>query len=229
MNWVFTPPAPSYLEVVDSTARFPVQRVFCVGRNYAEHAQEMGHSGREDPFFFCKPAQVILPISTDGKGVMPYPSQTQNLQHEVELVVALAQGGSDLSVAQAAQSIYGYAVGLDMTRRDLQAQAKELGRPWELGKSFDAAAIIGPIVPNTQLVDSGDIRLYINDELRQQGDLNQMIWPVAEAIAFLSRYITLLPGDVLMTGTPAGVSTIHKGDKLRAEIAGFQPLHISVQ
>jgi len=229
MNWIFTPPAPSYLEVVDSTARFPVQRVFCVGRNYAEHAQEMGHSGREDPFFFCKPAQVILPIGSDGKGVMPYPSQTNNLQHEVELVVALAQGGRDLSTAQAAQAIYGYAVGLDMTRRDLQAQAKELGRPWELGKSFDAAAIIGPIAPTTQVLDSGDIRLYINDELRQQGNLNQMIWPVAEAIAFLSRYITLLPGDVLMTGTPAGVSTIHKGDQLRAEIDGFAPLHISVK
>lgn len=229
MSWVFTPPAPSYLEVVGTTDRYPIQRVFCVGRNYVEHAKEMGHTGREDPFFFCKSAQSVLTVDSSGNSVMPYPSQTKNLQHEVELVVALKQGGANLSVAEAAQCIYGYAIGLDMTRRDLQTEAKELGRPWELGKSFDAAALIGPVQPNSALLDSGDIRLYVNDELRQQGDLNQLIWPIAEALAFLSRYITLLPGDVLMTGTPAGVSTLQSGDIMRAEINGLEPIQVRIE
>lgn len=229
MDWVFTPPASGSLEVVGTTAYYPIQRVFCVGRNYVEHAQEMGHSGREDPFFFCKPAQSVLAVDNTGNSVMPYPSQTNNLQHEVELVVALKRGGANLSVDEAAQCIYGYAIGLDMTRRDLQAQAKELGRPWELGKSFDAAALIGPIHPNTQLLNSGDIRLFINDELRQQGNLNQLIWPIAEAIAFLSRYITLLPGDLLMTGTPAGVSTVGPGDLMRAEIEGLDAISVRIE
>ncbi len=229
MNWVFTPPAPSSLPVVGTDACYPVQRVFCVGRNYVEHAKEMGHTGREDPFFFCKAAQSVLPVDNTGNSVMPYPSKTQNLQHEVELVVALQKGGANLSPAEVAQCIYGYAVGLDMTRRDLQSQAKDLGRPWEFGKSFDASALIGPVHPTSQLLETGAIRLYVNDQLRQEGDINQLIWPVAEAIAYLSQYVTLLPGDVIMTGTPAGVSAVEAGDVMRAEIEGFESIQVRIE
>lgn len=228
MDWVFTPPVANSLAVVGTDARFPVQRVFCVGRNYVEHAKEMGHTGREDPFFFCKSAHNLLAVDNSGESVMPYPTHTNNLQHEVELVVALQSGGSNLSVAEAAKAIYGYAVGLDMTRRDLQAQAKDLGRPWEFGKSFDDSALIGPVYPNQQLIDEGDIRLYVNDELRQQGNINQLIWPIAEAISFLSQYVTLVPGDLIMTGTPAGVSAVIPGDRMRAEIEGFEPIQVRI-
>lgn len=231
MTWVFTPPNPAALVVVGTTALFPVQRVFCVGRNYVEHAKEMGHSGREDPFFFCKPAQAVLSVDDTGNSVMPYPTKTTNLHHEVELVVALAAGGTNLSTEQAAEAIYGYAIGMDMTRRDLQSTAKDLGRPWELGKAFEASALIGPIhcKADTGLLIEGAITLHINDELRQQGDLNQLIWSAAESIAYLSQYFTLLPGDVLMTGTPAGVGAVQPGDHMRAHIAGLGQIQMTVK
>lgn len=231
MEWVFTPPAPIALAVAGTSARYPVQRVFCVGRNYVEHAQEMGHSGREDPFFFCKPAQAIVNIDASTRSEMPYPPQTSDLHHEVELVVALAKGGQDLTVEQAAEAIYGYAIGLDMTRRDLQAEAKKLGRPWELGKAFDASALIGPLHPieQTGLLTQGRIVLDVNGQIRQKGDLSQLIWNVAESIAYLSRYFTLLPGDILMTGTPAGVAAVVSGDTMTATIEGLGLVQVTVK
>lgn len=230
MNWVFTPPQAVTLPVIDTDAQFPLQRVFCVGRNYLEHAQEMGHSGREDPFFFCKSAQVVKVVDDSGNSQMAYPSQTTDLHHEVELVVALKNGGQKLSIDQAVEAIYGYAIGVDMTRRDLQAQAKKQGRPWEVGKAFDASALIGPIYPKekTGLLTEGAITLSVNDQIRQQGNLSQLIWNVAESIADLSRYFTLLPGDVLMTGTPAGVGAVQKGDQLCAKIQGLGQIKVTI-
>lgn len=230
MSWVFTPPPAIGLTVVGSQARFPLQRVFCVGRNYAEHAQEMGHSGREDPFFFCKSAQVVVAADESAAVQIPYPAQTVDLHHEVELVVALGQGGVNLSTEQAFAAIYGYAIGLDMTRRDLQAKLKEQGRSWEISKAFDASAVIGPVYPISQTgaLDTGAIHLTVNDELRQQGDFSQLIWSVAESIAYLSHYFTLLPGDVLMTGTPAGVGAVQVGDVMIATIEGLGQLEVTV-
>ena len=230
MAWVFTPPPASGLTVIGSQARFPLQRVFCVGRNYAEHAQEMGHSGREDPFFFCKSAQVVVAAYESAVAHIPYPAQSTELHHEVELVVALAKGGANLSTAQAFEAIYGYAIGLDMTCRDLQAQLKAQGRPWEISKAFDASAVIGPVYPISQTgaLSAGAISLSVQGELRQRGDLSQLIWSVAEAIAYLSRYVTLLPGDVLMTGTPAGVGAVQSGDRMQAQIAGLGQLEVVV-
>lgn len=231
MNWVFTPVEMTALPVQAEEAKFPLQRVYCVGRNYVEHAQEMGHSGRDDPFFFSKPAQVVLKIDDSGQSVMPYPTQTQDMHHEVELVVALKKGGKDLTVEQALECIYGYAIGIDMTRRDLQAEAKKQGRPWETSKAFDCAALIGPIhkIEQTGVLTQGEIALYVNDQVRQKGDLSQLIWNVAESIAFLSRYFTLLPGDVLMTGTPAGVGPVQPGDHLKATISGLGQVQVTVR
>lgn len=230
MNWVFTPPSISYLPVIGTEAKFPLQRVFCVGRNYIEHAQEMGHTGREDPFFFCKSAQVVQIVDDSGQSQMPYPSQTTELHHEVELVVALKKGGKNLSIEQAIEAIYGYAIGLDMTQRDLQAIAKKQGRPWETAKAFDASALIGPLHAKEQtgLLNQGAITLAVNDQVRQQGDLSQLIWNVAESIAFLSRYFTLVPGDVLMTGTPAGVGAVKSGDQLSAKIEGLGEIKVLI-
>lgn len=229
MSWVFTPSPVAGLTVQNTEARFPLQRVFCVGRNYAEHAQEMGHSGREDPFFFCKSAQVVAAADADSITI-PYPSHTSNLHHEVELVVALEKGGANLTTEQAAEAIYGYAIGLDMTRRDVQDGLKKQGRPWEIAKAFDASAVIGPVHPRSQTgaLEQGDIRLEVNGELRQQGDLSQMIWKAAEAIAYLSQYITLLPGDVLMTGTPAGVGAVVAGDVMMASVEGLGQLEVRI-
>lgn len=231
MSWVITAPQTSSLTVEGTNDRFPLQRVFCVGRNYAEHAQEMGHSGREDPFFFCKSAQVVQEIDNSGTSQMLYPSETNEVHHEVELVVALQGGGQNLTVEQAANAIYGYAIGLDMTRRDLQAVAKKHSRPWEISKAFDASALIGPIHPKaeTGLLTRGSISLDVNAELRQQGDLSQLIWNAAEAIAYLSRYFTLLPGDVLMTGTPAGVGAVERGDHLVARIEGLGEVQLFIK
>lgn len=223
------PPAVT-LAVHDNAARFPVRRVYCVGRNYAEHAREMGESGREPPFFFSKPADSVLNIATGTEGLLPYPSQTQDLHHEVELVVALGAGGRDLTVEQAASAVWGYAIGLDMTRRDLQAQAKKAGRPWDTAKGFDHAAPIGPVHPlsATGVLKTGSIRLTINGQLRQSGDLSDMIWSVPEAIAYLSTLFELKAGDLLYTGTPAGVGTVNKGDHLVAEIQGLGTMQLRI-
>ena len=199
---------------------FPVRRIYCVGRNYADHAREMGSDpDREPPFFFSKPADSVLTEGAD----LPYPPGTAALDHEIELVVALRSGGADIPVESALDHVWGYAVGLDMTRRDLQAEAKKAGRPWDMAKGFDHSAPIGLLVPAAQVTtpDRGAITLQVNGTLRQQGDLSQMLWSVAESIAYLSRFIRLAAGDLIFTGTPAGVGKILRGDLLEGAVEGI--------
>ena len=212
--------------VAGSDAQFPVRRIFCVGRNYAEHAREMGgNPEREPPFFFMKPADAIV---TNGR--MDYPSRTADLQHEIELVLALARGGRDIPATAALDCVFGYAVGLDMTRRDVQAELKAKGRSWEMGKAFDQSAPISPIVPAARIghPQRGAITLAVNSQSRQHGDLADMIWPVADIIANLSGYVTLLPGDLIFTGTPAGVGRVERGDRLEGEIEGVGALSVTI-
>jgi fumarylpyruvate hydrolase len=203
-----------------------VRRVYCVGRNYAEHAREMGHDpDREEPFFFQKAPDALV---LDGR--FPYPSGTKDVHHEVELVVALAKGGRDIPVERALDCIYGYAVGLDMTRRDLQAVAKKAGRPWEVGKSFDGSAPIAPLVPAARIghPTSGAIWVDVNGERRQTGDLGQLIWHIDETISYLSGLFELAPGDLIFTGTPAGVSAVKPGDQMHAHVDGVGDLRVEV-
>jgi len=224
-DYVFDPPPQAALAVAGSDARFPVRRVFCVGRNYADHAREMGHDpDREPPFFFTKPADAVT-----GAGSVPYPPLTADLHHEVELVVALGAGGADLDEAASSAAIWGWAVGIDLTRRDLQAEAKAMARPWCWAKAFDASAPCGPLLPaagSDWRPDRGAISLAVNGETRQEGDLAQMIWRVPEIIAAASRAVALRPGDVIFTGTPAGVGPAVRGDRLAARIEGLPPLDI---
>ncbi len=229
MNLVIPLPAPTLVPVLGGGS-FPVHRIYCVGRNYAEHAQEMGFSGREPPFFFLKPADTVVPVPVGEAGHIAYPSLTQDLHHEVELVVAIGRGGHRIAAADAAQHIYGYAVGLDMTRRDLQAQMKQQGRPWCIGKAFEQSAPIGPIVPRVQTgpLNSGDISLQVNDQPRQKGDLSQLIWTVDEVIEQLSQAWTLQPGDLIFTGTPAGVGAVQRGDVMQACVAHLPMLRVQV-
>jgi fumarylpyruvate hydrolase len=209
---------------------FPVRRIYCVGRNYVEHAQEMGFTGREPPFFFMKPADAVVPVAEGETGVIEYPSLTKNLHHEIELVVAIGVGGHNIAAADAFKHIYGYAVGLDMTRRDLQGEAKKLGRPWCIGKGFDQSAPIGPIHPvaETGELTRGAITLSVNGQLRQSGDLSQLIWSVAETIEHLSMAWALAPGDLVFTGTPAGVAAVVAGDVMEGAIAGVGGLRVAV-
>jgi fumarylpyruvate hydrolase len=229
MAFVFPPPQPVSVPVLNGL-RFAVHRVYCVGRNYADHAIEMGHSGREPPFFFMKPADAVVSDGIAGEVRIEYPSLTAQLHHEVELVVAIGCGGRDIAAADATRHVYGYAVGLDMTRRDLQSEMKKQGRPWCIGKAFEQSAPVGTIVPR---VDSGElfagpITLAVNGQLRQQGDLSGMIWRVSETIEQLSRAWTLQPGDLIFTGTPAGVAAVRPGDRLHACVAGLPPLDVVV-
>jgi fumarylpyruvate hydrolase len=230
MQTVFPPQPPTLVPVAGTDAAFPVRRVYCVGRNYAEHAKEMGFTGREDPFFFCKPADAILYVPEGETGEMPYPSRTSNLHYEAELVVALGSGGRDLSVEEAARCIYGYAVGLDMTRRDLQGEAKKLGRPWEVGKAFDYGAPMGPIHPaeRTGVLEKGAISLEVNGEQRQKSDISQMIWGIAESISYLSGLFELKAGDLIFTGTPEGVGPVVPGDVMTAAVEGVGTLRVKV-
>ena len=224
MSYVF-PPAPQVsVAVAGSDARFPVRRVYCVGRNYADHAKEMGADTREPPFFFSKPADALVP----GGGEVAYPLATSNLQHEVELVVALGKGGSNIPLEQALGCVFGYAVGFDLTKRDLQQRAKDKGHPWDMGKGFDQGGPIGAIQPVSAVGHPahGAVWLKVNGELRQNGDLEQMSWKVAEVIANLSTYVALAPGDLIFTGTPAGVSTIVRGDVIEGGVAGVGELQI---
>ena len=222
MNYVFPPAPPTSVPVAGSAARFPVRRVYCVGRNYADHAKEMGADTREPPFFFSKPADALVP----GGGDVAYPPATGNLQHEVELVVALGRGGANIPAAEALDCVFGYAVGFDLTRRDLQQRSKEKGHPWDMGKGFDQSAPIGDIQPVAAIghPERGAIWLKVNGELRQDGSLARMAWKVAEVIANLSTYVALAPGDLIFTGTPAGVSTIVRGDTLEGGIDGVGEL-----
>jgi len=229
-RFVFAPSPVVSLPVVGSDARFPVRRVFCVGRNYAEHAREMGFTGREAPFFFCKPADALLPVADGATGAMSYPSRTRDLHYEMELVVALGQGGRDIPVEQAGDCIWGYALGLDMTRRDLQGEAKKQGRPWEVGKAFDQSGPIGPVYPRSavRLDDKAVISLNVNGERRQLSDLSQMIWNVPEIITSLSSLFELRPGDLIFTGTPEGVGAVQVGDVLVGKVDGLGELRVAI-
>ena len=230
MNSVIPMPAVPAVPVVGGGV-FPVRRIYCVGRNYVEHAQEMGFSGREPPFFFMKPGDAVVPVAEGETGVIDYPSLTQNLHHEIELVVAIGTGGRNIAAAEAFQHIYGYAVGLDMTRRDLQGEMKKQGRPWCIGKGFDQSAPIGPIHPAaaTGELSRGAITLDVNGQRRQSGDLGQLIWSVAETIEHLSAAWTLAPGDLVFTGTPAGVAAVVAGDVMAGAIEGLGSLRVAVR
>ena len=205
--------------IAGSPERFPVHRIYCVGRNYADHAKEMGSSGREPPFFFFKPADAVFNVAADTTQDWPYPSLTNDLHHEVELVVAIAKGGKNISVDQARQHIWGYAIGLDMTRRDIQAAMKKEGKPWCIAKGFDHGAPIGPLTPieSTGEITSGPISLKVNGEVRQTGDISDMSWNISEVIAHISNAWELKAGDLIYTGTPAGVAAVKRGDVLTAE------------
>ena len=221
-------PAPVHsLPIQGEQARFPVNRIFCVGRNYSEHAREMGHNpDREPPFFFMKPASAIV---ADG-GEFAYPTLSSDVHHEIELVVALKTGGANIAAADALGHVYGYAVGLDMTRRDLQSEAKKMGRPWDTGKAFDGSAPCGELVPVAKAGHpaKGEIRLDVNGAQRQVGDLADMIWNVPDTIAYLSTLFTLQPGDLIFTGTPAGVAAVQRGDRMRGTVAGVGALEVAV-
>jgi len=228
VKYTFPPATPHTLAVVGSEDRFPVNRIFCVGRNYAAHAREMGQDEREPPFFFMKPANAAVDASAEV--TIPYPSMTSNFHHEVELVVAIGKGGANVSMEQAESLVFGYAVGLDMTRRDLQFAARDKGRPWEFGKSFDASAPIGAITPiaKSGALKGGAIALTVNGASKQSSDLGLMIWSVAESIAYLSKYEALQPGDVIMTGTPEGVGAVKAGDVMHARIDGLEEITVKV-
>ena len=225
------PPAPQASVPVAGTAdRFPVHRIYCVGRNYAEHAKEMGFTGREPPFFFMKPADAVLPVAAGETGRMPYPTLTANLHQEIELVVAIGKGGAGIKAQDALQHIWGYAVGLDMTRRDLQNDMKKQGRPWCIGKGFEASAPIGPITPVAQAgdVEKAAIWLQVNGADRQRSNVDQLIWNIAETIEHLSAAWTLQPGDLIFTGTPEGVGAVVRGDVLEGGIDGLGSLRVAL-
>lgn len=222
----FTPPPVSALPISGTTALYPVRRVYCVGRNYAAHAVEMGHDpDRDPPFFFQK-----NPDNLDPSGEFPYPAMSRDVHHEVELAVMLKSGGCRIPFEEAERHIFGYALAIDMTRRDLQAQQKKLGRPWEIAKAFEHSAPVGPIFPITEtgLLIAGEITLSVNGELRQKGDINQMIWNVPEIISYVSDYFELTAGDVIFTGTPSGVGSIEKGDLIEASAKKLGSFRVKV-
>jgi fumarylpyruvate hydrolase len=224
--YVITPPPQATIAVVGSDKVFPVRRIWCVGRNYVEHIREMGQDERLPPFYFAKPADAVVP---DGATV-PYPSLTKDMHHEVELVVALKSGGRNIKVDKALDTIWGYGVGIDLTRRDLQIASRNQQRPWEIGKAFDASAPCGPLRPATEIghPGKGRITLKCNGKVRQDGDLDQMIWNTPEIIANLSEMVELVPGDIIMTGTPSGVAATVAGDKLECEIEGVGKLTVTI-
>ena len=230
MSYVFPPaPAPS-VPVVGTEAQFPVHRIYCVGRNYEEHAKEMGFTGREPPFFFMKPADAIVVAPPGATTPLPYPSLTTNLHHEIELVVAIGKGGKNIAAADALSHIYGYAVGLDMTRRDLQNDMKKQGRPWSIGKGFDHSAPIGPITPAAQAGDVGKagIWLQVNGVDRQRSNVAQLIWNIAETIEHLSAFCDVPPAAEIYTGTPEGVGTVVTGDVLEGGVDGLGSIRLKL-
>lgn len=224
-NSVIAEPIRPTIPVVGG-GTFPVRRVYCIGRNYAAHAIEMGHDpDREPPFFFQKNAENV-----DSSGDFPYPAQTSDVHYELEMVVALKSGGSNIALADALEHVYGYGIGLDMTRRDLQGQMKKMGRPWEIGKAFERSAPVGPIHPVASVghLENGQVKLTVNGETRQEGDLNQMIWKVPEMINYLSQFYDIAAGDIIMSGTPAGVGPITKGDIMVGTIDSLGELTVTV-
>jgi fumarylpyruvate hydrolase len=225
-TYVIPPPPQPVLAVAGTDKLFPVRRLWCVGRNYVEHIKEMGQDVREPPFFFAKPADAIVP---DG-GTVPYPSLTSDMHHEVELLVALKSGGRNIPTEQARDCIYGYGAGIDLTRRDLQIASRDIKRPWEIGKAFDHSAPCGALRPAVLIghPSKGRIVLRVNGQVRQDGDLNQMIWNVPEIIAKLSEMVELAAGDVIMTGTPSGVAATVAGDRIDCEIEGVGTLKVTI-
>lgn len=225
--YVFKPAPVPTLPVVGSEALFPVHRIYCVGRNFAEHAIEMGHDpNKEPPFFFQKNSDTLVMTGSD----FPYPTETKDVHHEIEMVVALKSGGDNIPLDKALDCVFGYAVGLDMTRRDLQGEAKKAGRPWETGKAFENSAPCGPLHPVSAVghPDKGAVWLKVNGDIKQSGDLNQMIWKVPEMISYLSRLFTLKPGDLIFAGTPAGVGAIVKGDVMVGHVEGVDEVTFRV-
>ncbi|HWP10618.1 MAG TPA: fumarylacetoacetate hydrolase family protein [Ramlibacter sp.] len=230
MSYVFDPAPPASVPVAGRAERFPVHRIYCVGRNYEEHAKEMGFTGREPPFFFLKPADAALAVNAGETGAMAYPSLTNNLHHEIELVAAIGTGGRNIKAADAHKHIFGYAVGLDMTRRDLQGEMKKLGRPWCIGKAFEQSAPIGPITPAAQAGDiaHAEIYLQVNGKDRQRSNVSKLIWNIAETIEHLSAAWELRPGDLIYTGTPEGVAAVVAGDTLVGGVAGLGTLSVKI-
>ncbi len=233
MSYLFPPAVPAGLPIVGRSELFPVRRVYCVGRNYAAHAREMGFDpDREPPFFFCKPndQQSVVAVPNGETVTIPYPSQTGNYHYEIELVVAIGKGGKDIALADAANHIFGYAVGLDMTRRDLQMKMREMGRPWEVGKAFDYSAPVGPLTARSDSgdIDSGEIVLTVDGDTRQHSNLSHLIWNVSETIANLSTLFELQPGDLIFTGTPEGVGAVQAGQIMLAHIDGLSPITVKV-
>ncbi|PJO77607.1 FAA hydrolase family protein [Neisseria brasiliensis] len=234
MSYVFEPVQTAALPVAGSSDQYSVRRVYCVGRNYADHAREMGSDpDREPPFFFCKPndCQSIVPVAANEMVDLPYPSLTSNYHYEVELVVAIGKGGQNIRAEDAESHIFGYAVGLDMTRRDLQAQMREIGRPWEIGKAFDFSAPIGELhrISETGALSDAAIELSVNGETKQSSNINHLTWSVAETIAKLSELFTLQPGDLIFTGTPEGVGAVVKGDTIRAKVEGLTSITVCIK
>ncbi|MCF8175552.1 MAG: fumarylacetoacetate hydrolase family protein [Burkholderiaceae bacterium] len=231
MSYVVPPAPQASVPVAGCADSFPVRRIYCVGRNYAAHAREMGSDpDREPPFFFCKPADAVVPVAANTTREVAYPPQTANYHHEVELVVAIGKGGSNIAGSEANEHVWGYAVGFDMTRRDLQFALRDKGRPWELGKAFDQSAPITPIVPASLCghLQAGRIWLTVNGQTKQEGDLSDLIWSVPETIAHLSKYFELQPGDLIFTGTPEGVGAVIKGDLLVGGVDGLGELSIRI-
>jgi fumarylpyruvate hydrolase len=230
MSFVFAPSDIPSVPVLGQPERFPVHRIYCVGRNYEEHAKEMGFTGREPPFFFLKPTDSLIVVNQGETGHMPYPSLTQNLHHEIELVVAIGKGGKNIKAADAEKHIFGYAVGLDMTRRDLQNDMKKAGRPWCIGKAFDHSAPIGPITPKDRAgdVNNAPFDLKVNGQVRQSSTVTKLIWNVAETIEHLSAAWELQPGDLIYTGTPEGVAAVVAGDTLVGQVAGLGALSVKI-
>ncbi|HYQ38618.1 MAG TPA: fumarylacetoacetate hydrolase family protein [Pseudomonas sp.] len=231
MTYVIEPQAVTSLPVAGSDQQFPVRRVYCVGRNYAAHAREMGFDpDREPPFFFCKPTDTVIGVADGSTLELPYPVETSNYHYEIELVVAIGKGGSNIALEDANDHVFGYAVGLDMTRRDLQMKMREMGRPWEIGKAFDQSAPIAPLYPASQVghPSQAGIWLQVNGEDKQRSDINKLIWSVPETIAYLSRFFELQPGDLIMTGTPEGVGPVVKGDLMVGGVDGLGEIKVRV-
>ena len=230
MSYVINPPAMASIPVQGRSERFPVRRVYCVGRNYEEHAKEMGFTGREPPFFFMKPADAIVPVPAGETGTIAYPTLTKSLHHEIELVVAIGTGGRDIKTADAHKHIYGFGVGLDMTRRDLQGEMKKQGRPWDIGKGFDQSGPMGPITPAAKAGDvaNAEIWLQVNGKDRQRSNVSKLIWNIGETIEHLSAAWELAPGDLIFTGTPEGVAAVVSGDTLAGGVGGLGELRVRI-
>ncbi|VVD71986.1 fumarylacetoacetate hydrolase family protein [Pandoraea terrigena] len=231
MSFVFAPPATVAIPVVGSADQFAVRRVYCVGRNYAAHAREMGFDpDREPPFFFCKPADAVLPVAYGETLTLTYPTQTTNYHYEAELVAVIGKAGSDIPLDQALEHVWGYAVGLDMTRRDLQMKMREMGRPWEIGKAFDASAPIGPIHPVSSVghIEKAAISLTLDGVQKQKSDITHLIWSVAETVSYLSQFFRLAPGDLIYTGTPEGVGPVKAGETMVTAVEGLGEITVRV-